>query len=111
MNKVSTSGDNRRLAIIIVSSAAMSVSGRTPRIMTCAPQLLTNSTASPENVRISRLSTCDVANRINSVRSSTSNIGVFSMLIPTPTISRSNSRLIRSMTFKCPRVIGSNEPG
>ena len=66
MNSVSTSGASRRLAIIIVNSAAMSVIGRTPRTMIRAPHCLTNSTASPVKVRISTFSRWAVASRINS---------------------------------------------
>ena len=69
MNSVSTSGASRRLAIIIVNSAAMSVIGRTPRIITRAPHCLTNSTARPVKVRISTFGRWPVASRISSSRS------------------------------------------
>ena len=67
MNSVSTSGASRRLAIIIVSSAAMSVIGRTPRTMIRAPHCLTNVTARPLKVRISTFSRWAVASRISCV--------------------------------------------
>jgi hypothetical protein len=50
-NTVSMSGSRWRLAIIMVNSAAISVSGRTPRIMTRAPHCRTNSTAKPVKIR------------------------------------------------------------
>ena len=111
IKSVSTSGASRRLAIIIVNSAAMSVMGRTPRTMIRAPHCFTNATASPVKVRISTFSRWAVASWINWCRSSAVNSVSFSTFTPTPTISRSKSRLARSITFRCPSVIGSKEPG
>ena len=89
---VSTSSANCRLASSIVNSAATSVSGRMPRIMTLASHSRTNSTASPRKVRTSTLGQSAVTRRIIATRSSAVNSGCFSMLIPTPTISLSTNR-------------------
>ena len=66
MKSVSMSGARRRLAIIMVNSAAMSVIGRTPRTITRAPACRTKSTARPWKVRISMFRRWEVASRINS---------------------------------------------
>src|SRR5262245_25638936 len=46
-----------------------------------------------------------------SLRSSTENSGVFSLLIKIETITWSNNRALRSMMSTCPKVNGSKEPG
>ena len=112
MKSVSMSGARRRLAIIMVNSPAMSVIGRTPRIITRAPTRRTKSTASPWNVKISTFGKYAVAAPDSAPRVSAAvNMTCFSMLMPTAMIKRSNSRLARSITFKWPSVIGSNDPG
>ena len=104
-------GRSRRLAIIIVSSAAMSVIGRTPRIITAAPHCLTNPTARP----------------VKSANFDVRQMGRGGSNQPLPLLGGEQrlffhvdadahdqpieSRLARSMTFRCPSVIGSNEPG
>ena len=94
-NTVSMSGSSCLFAIIMLNSAAMSVSGRTPRTIVRAPHWRTNSTASPWKVRISTLRIGVHTRRTKCTRSSAVKSGFFLVLMPTPTISCSNRRAPR----------------
>ena len=68
-------------------------------------------TASPVKPRTVTFGRCATTRWICSTRSSSVKNGALSGLMPTPTTSRSKSRLPRWITSMCPRWIGSNVPG
>ena len=107
---VSRSGSSSRLPMNMVNSKAMSVRGRTPRTMIRESQARTNSTAKPEKVRTTTLGRCAVARATSSTLSSGAKSCRLPVLTPTPTTSFSTKRLLRSITLRCPNVMGSKAP-
>ena len=95
----------------MLNSLSMSLVVRRPRSMALASHSRAKETASPVNPRTLTLGKWAMTRWICSTRSSSVKKGALSGLMPTPTTSRSKSRLPRWITSMCPRWIGSNVPG